>query len=119
MLHSDTVQTMGHYPLDLNAVDVDFLACSAHKLHGPKGTGFLYANPKLRIDGMIVGGGQERMLRGGTENVAGIVGLAEAFATAFEHMAEHEAHIRAMKARMVQGLRERIPGVVFNGDSDK
>ena len=59
------------------------------------------------------------MLRGGTENVAGIVGLAEAFAAAFEHMAEHEAHIRAMKARMVQGLRERIRGVVFNGDSDK
>ena len=119
LLHSDTVQTMGHYPLDLNAVDVDFLACSAHKLHGPKGTGFLYVNPKLRIDGMIVGGGQERMLRGGTENVAGIVGLAEAFAAAFEHMAEHEAHVRAMKARMVQGLKERVPGVVFNGDSDK
>ena len=59
------------------------------------------------------------MLRGGTENVAGIVGRAEAFAAAFEHMAEHEAHVRAMKARMVQGFKERVPGVVFNGDSDK
>ena len=118
-LHSDTVQSMGHYPLDLGAMDVDFLTCSAHKFHGPKGAGFLYINPTLRIDGMIVGGGQERMLRGGTENVAGIVGLAKAFDLAFEHMAEHEAHIRGLKKRMVEGLMASIPGVVFNGDSDR
>ena len=116
-LHSDTVQSMGHYPMNLEQLDVDFLTCSAHKLHGPKGTGFLYVNPTLRIDGMIVGGGQERMLRGGTENVAGIVGLAKAFDLAFEHMEAHEAHIRSMKARMVEGLKTHIPAVVFNGDS--
>lgn len=116
-LHSDTVQSMGHYPMNLEQLDVDFLTCSAHKLHGPKGTGFLYVNPTLRIDGMIVGGGQERMLRGGTENVAGIVGLAKAFDLAFEHMEAHEAHIRSMKARLVEGLKAHIPGVVFNGDS--
>lgn len=117
--HSDTVQSMGHYPIDLSALDIDFLTCSAHKLHGPKGTGFLYVNPKLRIDGWIVGGGQERTLRGGTENVAGIVGLARSFDLAFKHMAEHEAHIRAMKQRMVHGLKERLSEVVFNGNSDQ
>ena len=118
LVHSDTVQTMGHYPMDLESLDVDFLACSAHKLHGPKGTGFLYVHPSLNIDGMIVGGGQERLMRGGTENVAGIVGLATAFEIAFENMEVHESHIRSIKARMVQGLKERIPGVTFNGDSD-
>lgn len=118
-IHSDTVQSMGHYPMDLGALDVDFLTCSAHKFHGPKGTGFLYVNPTLRIHGMIVGGGQERMLRGGTENVAGIVGLAKAFDLAFDHMEEHEAHIRRMKRLMVEGLRARVPGVVFNGDSNQ
>lgn len=118
-IHSDTVQSMGHYPLDLGAMDVDFLTCSAHKFHGPKGAGFLYVNPTLRIHGMIVGGGQERMLRGGTENVAGIVGLAKAFDLAFEHMAEHEAHIRALKRRMAEGLKGCVPGVVFNGESDR
>ncbi|MGB1383762.1 MAG: cysteine desulfurase family protein [Flavobacteriales bacterium] len=118
-IHSDTVQTMGHYPMNLGELDVDFLACSAHKFHGPKGSGFLYVNPTLRVDGMIVGGGQERTLRGGTENVAGIVGLAKAFDLAFEHMTEHEAHIRAMKERMVAGLKRAVPGVMFNGDSDR
>jgi cysteine desulfurase len=100
-------------------MDVDFLTCSAHKFHGPKGAGFLYVNPTLRIHGMIVGGGQERMLRGGTENVAGIVGLAKAFDLAIEHMAEHEAHIRALKRRMAEGLEGCVPGVVFNGESDR
>ena len=118
-IHSDTVQSMGHYPMNLAEIDVDFLTCSAHKFHGPKGAGFLYVHPKLQIHGMIVGGGQERTLRGGTENVAGIVGLARAFDLAFEHMKEHEAHIREMKERMIQGLLARIPGVAFNGRSDQ
>lgn len=119
LLHSDTVQSMGHYRMDLGKIDIDFLTCSAHKLHGPKGVGFLYINPQLRIDGMIVGGGQERMLRGGTENVAGIVGLDRAFARAHEHMGDHETHVRRMKQRMADGLKTRLPAVVFNGDSDR
>ena len=119
LFHSDTVQTMGHYPMDLSEVDIDFLACSAHKFHGPKGSGFLYTNPDLRIDGMIVGGGQERAMRGGTENVAGIVGLAKAFELAFVHMVEHESHVRGVKQLMVDGLRTRLPEVVFNGNSDQ
>jgi cysteine desulfurase len=118
-LHSDTVQSMGHYPVDLSELDVDFLTCSAHKFHGPKGAGFLYVNPTVRIHGMIVGGGQERTLRGGTENVAGIVGLATAFDLAFDHMLNHEAHIRTMKRRMVEGLNRMLPEVTFNGASDR
>ena len=117
--HSDTVQSMGHYPMDLAELDVDFLTCRAHKFHGPKGSGFLYVHPTIRIDGMIVGGGQERMLRGGTENVAGIVGLTRAFDIAHAHMSTHESHIRGLKAKMVQGLKARLPEVVFNGDSDR
>ena len=119
LFHSDTVQTMGHYPLDLNDVDIDFLTCSAHKFHGPKGIGFLYINPELRVHGMIVGGGQERALRGGTENVAGIVGLAKAMELAFEHMASHAAHVRRLKAKLAEGLRGLLPGVSFNGCSDR
>ena len=117
--HSDTVQTMGHYPMDLSGLDVDFLTCSAHKFHGPKGSGFLYVNPALKVEGMIVGGGQERLLRGGTENVAGIVGLRAAMDLAFAHMASHESHVRGLKRLMVEGLKKELPGVSFNGDSDK
>lgn len=119
LLHSDTVQTMGHYPMDLSGLDVDFLTCSAHKFHGPKGSGFLYVNPALKVEGMIVGGGQERLLRGGTENVAGIVGLRAAMDLAFAHMASHESHVRGLKRLMVEGLEKELPGVTFNGDSDK
>lgn len=119
LLHSDTVQTMGHYPMDLSGLDVDFLTCSAHKFHGPKGSGFLYVNPALKVEGMIVGGGQERLLRGGTENVAGIVGLRAAIDLAFAHMASHESHVRGLKRLMVEGLKKELPGVSFNGDSDK
>ena len=119
LLHSDTVQTMGHYRMDLSGLDVDFLTCSAHKFHGPKGSGFLYVNPALKVEGMIVGGGQERLLRGGTENVAGIVGLRAAMDLAFAHMASHESHVRGLKRLMVEGLKKELPGVSFNGDSDK
>ena len=119
LLHSDTVQTMGHYPMDLSGLDVDFLTCSAHKFHGPKGSGFLYVNPALKVEGMIVGGGQERLLRGGTENVAGIVGLRAAMDLAFAHMASHESHVRGLKRLMVEELKKELPGVSFNGDSDK
>ena len=119
LFHSDTVQTIGHYSMDLGGLDIDFLTCSAHKFHGPKGSGFLYVNPTLRVDGMIVGGGQERMLRGGTENVAGIVGLAKSMHLAFAHMKEHEDHVRSVKRMMADGLRKEVPGVEFNGCSDR
>ncbi len=119
LFHTDTVQTMGHYPLDLGALPVDFAACSAHKLHGPKGSGFLYVRDGLRIGAHIIGGSQERAMRGGTENLTGIMGLAAAIDEAMHSMEEHEAHIRGLKSEMVHGLREAEPGVSFNAGSDQ
>lgn len=118
LFHSDTVQTMGHYSLRLADLPVDFAACSAHKLHGPKGAGFLYIRDGLRIGAHIMGGGQERAMRGGTENLMGIIGLAKAFDLAMTHMEEHEAHIRQVKKEMADGLREAVPGLTFNANSD-
>ena len=118
VFHSDTVQTMAHYRFQLDALDVDFVACSAHKFHGPKGTGFLYTHPRNSIKSQIVGGGQERGLRSGTENLHGIVGLATAIKLAYKNLDTHAEHIRAIKKHMVAGLKARISGVEFNGDSD-
>lgn len=117
VFHSDTVQTMGHYPFDLSKVHIHFLTCAAHKLHGPKGIGFLYVNKALKINSLITGGGQERSLRGGTENLYGIVGLGSAIDLAFSHVESHTEHVRGLKMYMVQALRERIPGIEFNGAS--
>jgi len=118
LFHTDTVQTMGHYPLDLGALPVDFAACSAHKLHGPKGTGFLYVKDGLKIGAQIMGGSQERAMRGGTENLIGIIGFAAAFDHSMAHLDDHAAHIRGLKAEMVEGLRAAVPGVRFNAGSD-
>ena len=119
LFHTDTVQTMGHYRMNLGDLPIDFAACSAHKLHGPKGTGFLYVRDGLRIGAHITGGSQERAMRGGTENLIGIMGLAEALDLAFHDLEDHEAHIRGLKARLVSGLQASVPGVRFNVDSDK
>lgn len=116
--HSDTVQTMGHYRHTLNTLPVDMVVGSAHKFHGPKGVGFLYLRGGLKIAPFISGGAQERNMRGGTENVAGIVGLAKALELAYAHMDEHRAHITALKARMMQALRLTFDDIRFNGDSD-
>ncbi len=117
LFHSDTVQTMGHYRFDLSTLHIHFLTCAAHKLHGPKGVGFLYINRSLKITSMITGGGQERSLRGGTENLYGIVGLGKAIDLAYAHLDEHVAHVTAMKRRMIKSLQEQIPGIEFNGAS--
>lgn len=116
--HSDTVQTMCHYPMDLKALDIDFITCSAHKFHGPKGVGFLYISPKVRIRPMIHGGAQERNMRGGTENIHGIVGLAKAMEIAHAAMEEHHAHILGLKTYMIGQLREHIADIRFNGDAE-
>jgi len=115
--HSDTVQTMGHYAIDLEKTPVDFITCAGHKFHGPKGIGFLYVNKKLKISALITGGGQERQLHGGTENVYGIVGLSKAFDVAYRDLEEHQKHVSGVKQYMVKRLEEELPGVVFNGDS--
>jgi len=116
--HSDTVQTMGHYRHDVKALGIDFLVGSAHKFHGPKGIGFIYINGDRKIDPLLYGGSQERLMRAGTENVAGIVGLAAALEIAYSEMDAHHAHIEALKQRMITGLKERISDVRFNGLSE-
>lgn len=116
--HSDTVQTMCHYPMDLKLLDIDFITCSAHKFHGPKGIGFLYISPKVRIKPMMHGGAQERNMRGGTENIYGIVGLAKAMELAHEQMEHHHSQIQELKTYMIQRLRETIADVRFNGDAE-
>lgn len=117
LFHSDTVQTMGHYRFDLSALPVDFVTCAAHKFHGPKGVGFLYMRNGATLKPMITGGAQERNMRGGTENLAGIVGLAKAMELAHVHMEDHAAHITGLKERLRKGLLECFPGVVVNGDT--
>lgn len=115
--HSDTVQTMGHYTFNMKELDVDFITCAAHKLHGPKGVGFLYINNNLNTSGFIHGGAQERGLRGGTENIYGIVGLAKALELANESIAEHQNHVQALKSYMIEELSNKLKNVSFHGDT--
>lgn len=115
--HSDTVQTIGHFPLKLSALPVDFIAGAGHKFHGPKGTGFLYVNSRVKIAPFINGGAQERNMRGGTENVAGIMGLAKALELACSEMDAHRTHILEVKMAMKEALEAQIPGIRFNGAS--
>lgn len=116
IFHSDTVQTMGHYPFDLKNTHIHFLNCAAHKFHGPKGVGFIYINNAVKITPFITGGSQERNMRGGTENVYGIVGLAKALEIAYLNMEEDSAYIRGLKNYMRKKLISEISGVKFNGD---
>ena len=117
VLHSDTVQTMGHYRFDLQKLPIHFLNASAHKFHGPKGVGFIYVNKKVKINPEITGGGQERGVRGGTENISGIVGMAKALEISYAEMEEHMTHISELKQYMAAQLELTVPGVIFNGNS--
>jgi cysteine desulfurase len=118
LLHTDTVQTIAHYPIDVKALGVHFMTCAAHKFHGPKGVGFLYVNSQVKINPIIFGGGQERNMRAGTENVYGIMGLVKALDLAYEHLEEHTAHIKGLKRYMMDQLKAELPGVLFNGDAE-
>ncbi|GAB3794216.1 cysteine desulfurase family protein [Spirosoma humi] len=118
IFHSDTVQTMGHFRHNLQQLPVDFIVGAGHKFHGPKGVGFLYVNAdRVKINPFVYGGAQERNMRGGTENVYGIVGLAKALEIAYRDMDEHRQHITSLKSRMIERLRPQMPEVQFNGDS--
>jgi cysteine desulfurase len=117
VFHCDTVQTMGHYRHDLQQLKTQFIVGAAHKFHGPKGVGFLYVRPGLKINPFVHGGAQERNMRGGTENIYGIVGLAKALEIAYRDMDEHRLHIEGLKLRMIEKLQARIEGVKFNGNS--
>jgi cysteine desulfurase len=116
VFHSDTVQTMGHFPINVQDVQVDFLNCAAHKFHGPKGIGFIYIRSGTGIHPFIYGGAQERNMRGGTENLSGIVGLAKALEIATNELDAHSQYIRGLKNYMAEKLRAEIEGVSFNGD---
>jgi cysteine desulfurase len=118
IFHSDTVQTMGHYKHDLSELKIDFITGAGHKFHGPKGVGFLYINGNNKIKPLIFGGAQERNMRGGTENVYGIVGLAKALEIAYRDMEEHQAYIQGLKSYMIEELKKAIPTIEFNGNID-
>lgn len=119
LFHSDTVQTMGHYPFNLSELDIDFITCAAHKFHGPKGVGFLYINKKVKPDVLIHGGSQERGLRGGTENVYGIVGLAKAIDLAYEDVEAHQNHVQSLKSYMIDQLKKMFETIDFHGEIDQ
>jgi len=117
LFHCDTVQTMGHYKHDLQQLQANYIVGAAHKFNGPKGIGFLYVRPGIKIHPYLHGGAQERNMRGGTENVYGIVGLAKALEIAYRDMDSHRNHIEGLKSRMIQKLSENIEGIRFNGQS--
>ena len=114
--HSDTVQTMGHYKFDVKKLKIDFLVCSAHKFHGPKGIGFLYVNKNLHLNPIITGGSQERSHRGVTENLYGIIGLGKAIELAFTDLKDHQQHVQNLKTHLIEQLRKIDSRIKFNGE---
>ena len=118
IFHSDCVQTVGHYHLDLRKTPVHFISGAGHKFHGPKGVGILYVNDNVKIKPFIFGGGQERNMRAGTENLYGIVGFAKALELAMAHHEKESEYIQSLKTYMTEQLRKNIKGVAFNGDQE-
>ena len=118
LFHSDTVQTVGHFPFDLKSTPVDFIVGSAHKFHGPKGIGFLYVKGGLKIPPFVHGGAQERNMRGGTENLYGIVGMTEALRLAYDELDDRKSKIVSVKKHIIHRLQSEMPGIEFNGESD-
>jgi cysteine desulfurase len=119
LFHSDMVQTLAYHRVDVQQTKVHFLSGSAHKFHGPKGIGFIYINSDVAgIEPYLHGGGQERNMRGGTENVAGIAALGKALEIAAAEFDATKAHIRALRAHMIGRVIAECPGVLFNGDVD-
>jgi cysteine desulfurase len=116
VFHSDTVQTVGHFPFDLRNTPVHFITGAGHKFHGPKGVGILYINEQIKIKPFINGGSQERNMRAGTENLYGIIGFAKALELATAHYENESAYINDLKLYMKEQLEKNIPGVTFNGD---
>ena len=118
LFHVDAVQAVGHIPVNVRNDNIDLLSASAHKFHGPKGVGFLYAKRGVMLTNLIEGGAQERGKRAGTENVAGIAAMAAALKEANGKMAENAARLTKMRDRLIQGLRE-IPHSALNGDAEQ
>jgi cysteine desulfurase len=118
LFHSDTVQTIGHFPINVQETPISFLSGAAHKFHGPKGIGFIYINSENQIKPYIDGGAQERNMRGGTENIAGIVGLAKALEHAVEQMDARKAHIMKVRNYLKERLLTEFDDITFNGDPE-
>jgi cysteine desulfurase len=118
LFHSDTVQSVGHYQLDLKEIPIDFLAASAHKFHGPKGVGFAFIRKNSGLKPLIFGGEQERGHRAGTEGVHNIVGLEEAIKISYNNLEEEKAEVLALKKHFIETLKAEIPGVKFNGNCE-
>ncbi|MGB8192389.1 MAG: cysteine desulfurase family protein [Chitinophagaceae bacterium] len=116
VFHSDTVQTVGHFPFDLRNTPVHFITGAGHKFHGPKGVGLLYINENVRIQPYIHGGSQERNMRAGTENLYGIVGFAKALELATARFEEESTYVRGIKLYMMEQLKQHVKGIAFNGD---
>lgn len=119
LYHSDTVQTIGHYDLDFTEVPVDFASCSAHKFHGPKGSGFAFIRKSSGLKSLITGGPQERSMRAGTENVCGIAGLGKALELAVNNIENYSKSIQDVKDYTIAKITEAVPGVTFNGRSSE
>lgn len=117
LFHSDTVQTIGHLDLDFSKINIDFASCSAHKFHGPKGSGFAFVKKSTKLKPIILGGGQEREMRSGTENVAGIVGLGKALELCMDNLEAYTQHMQEIKKYAIAELQKAIPNVKFNGHS--
>ena len=116
--NADTVQTVGHFPIDLRSLPVHFINAASHKFHGPKGVGILYINENIKIHPFVNGGSQERGMRAGTENIYGIVGFAKALEIAIENLGTESRQIKEVRDYMKASLLKNIPGIYFNGDPD-
>lgn len=116
--HSDTVQTIGHFKVDVSDLHIHFLSGAAHKFHGPKGVGFIYINNDILIHPLILGGSQERNMRAGTENLYGIAGLAKALELATDNLEERAEHIEKIRATFLEALTKNFSNILINGDYD-
>ena len=115
VFHCDTVQTVGHYLFDLKKIKIDYITCSAHKIHGPKGVGFLYINREAKLNPLFFGGKQERGFRPGTENVAAVCGMEKALKLAYDNCEKNEVYLRNLKNRLIELLRVGVKGIQING----
>lgn len=119
LFHTDAVQSMAHYVLQLESLPIDFLSASAHKFHGPKGSGLLYIKSGIMLKPLMHGGSQERNLRAGTENVANTVGFAKALELALKHHPEDQVYISSLKQNMKELLQAKIPNICLHGDTSE
>ncbi len=114
--HTDAVQAIGNIPINLKELNIDLLSLSAHKFHGPKGVGVLYIKKGVNISNMIHGGGQEKKMRAGTENVAGIVGLGKAIELATKEIGKKSEYLITLREKLTKGIMDSIPDTILNGD---